>query len=1337
MAAPIVIESRLSPTDIAQSSKQLVAPIKSALTEITADAKRAAAEVKSALGDAFKQSAAIAQQVQAARQQKEQAAEAAHQRKLTEIAERELAARRTAEAKAQAQIDVAREKAALAEEARQRRLAQGGTGLLGFFKKFSSTIREAGESIQQAGVALTGFSALLIRVGSSSIQASGSIESIQRGLKNLDGIKADATFQRLRQQADSATISFTQYANAVIRVRATQKLTSDESERLVKGLINIGRQSGVSAELQNRAIVALNQILSKGKVTSEELKQQLLEAIPDLTPIIEKRFGTLDAEKLEKRFGSKKFVQGLIEELSKIKQVDPTALERFQIGIENLQIKLAPLGNRILDLINRNLTPFIDVVEKLVQRFESLPIPLQETIVQIGFFAVALGPAVIALGSFIQTVGALGNLVTVFTSITAAAGPAGTTGAMTGLAAAMGTTAFAATGLAAVLVGAGVAAFFIYRQEVAKLDLQLQRLKDKADGVVTFFGKNGEAIRVGPNQAFDPQTKQVIDIDPNAGKNLRSGTTVDLKTGEVLTPEQAAAKKLGSDSVSKAQEAAAKQARQRSFTLLKEGAEERIRELERTAQRELDLQKETYDLGLLGTKEYFDNRIALQRDITQKEIAVLQEEASTIENNLKTSRLSTQEKTAREKELLEVRGRILDKTNALTAAEQKNAAEFIAASKLPAFDPEASPSVRLNEQRVQSGLFQGLPEAPNELFRRARDARQRAADVALEAEIPLIQLRTKELEIQNKVNEGLLTEAEARQEILAVQRQQRDLQIAILEERKKTADLRLAAEIDEEIARLRSIGVELNNAQSFMRGFGKETETVGDIFERFGQNVSNAFKNTKGLLDNLKNAVKQFFADLLGNALQNTVRQLLGTLFGGGGSGATRGGGGSVGGGGLLGGLVGAITGNPAIGRSGGTISTPPFNPNAGSGVGGVLGGILGGGGGGGGGILDLGAIFRAGGGIVPPSLTTVGPTPGFSVRPPGVSNNGTFGILGSLGNVFSSLTRGIGFGLPAGSARGGLASALPLLGLSLGSGLGGGSSFGQLLGGIGGGLLGVGLTAAPAGLAGSALGFLAPLFSNPITAAIGAALLPAAFLFGRARQRRRDEATSGDSLQRAIDSIFSLQRDIAADRFDGAEARDIFENEILAQFIAEINQIRTRSVRESRLTNQVRDLRNLFEQVVAPTVTAQAGRISQRRAADELFGKLVPEFATGGIVPGRDLGFDSVMALLRPGEMVLTRGQQSMIKAMAGGDVFSKANVPDSGEQSGDAQAFAGGGIAARISGGRGGLQSAVVIDNLVIGFAVGQRGAEEVVIAGGNSPRGRQVTVNNIKSARTNREL
>jgi hypothetical protein len=276
--------------------------------------------------------------------------------------------------------------------------------------------------------------------------------------------------------------------------------------------------------------------------------------------------------------------------------------------------------------------------------------------------------------------------------------------------------------------------------------------------------------------------------------------------------------------------------------------------------------------------------------------------------------------------------------------------------------------------------------------------------------------------------------------------------------------------------------------------------------------------------------------------------------------------------------------------------------------------------------------------------------------------------------------------------------------------------------------LLGIGLTAAPS-ILGS--GALAGLFSNPITAIVGGALLVGSIFLGRAAQRRRDEQASGDFLTQAVEAVHELKRQVSVDEISGSQARSIFNSQIIPTFQQQIQTLKTASVRQSRLTNQVRDLRSLFESEVAPEITQQ-----QRRKF--VNSRLVPEFASGGVIPGIDRGFDSVLMRGRPGEMVLNEQQQSSVARISGlPHIFQMAGVPSAGVQMADgSQAFQFGGSLRPSAGGTGGD---IVVDfsGAVVELHLSEDSANRLFVRGGRSEAGRRVIVSQVKQAISDREL
>ena len=503
------------------------------------------------------------------------------------------------------------------------------------------------------------------------------------------------------------------------------------------------------------------------------------------------------------------------------------------------------------------------------------------------------------------------------------------------------------------------------------------------------------------------------------------------------------------------------------------------------------------------------------------------------------------------------------------------------------------------------------------------------------------------------------------------------------------------------------------------------TQSVGDAMIAVYEGVAGAIDQGIGKLTAKMGIFGQAVREVLSGITRSILTLFTTTLLGQrGGGGAGGGGGGTVGGilnaftgagtgggqGGAGGGLLGALFGGaPASGAAtgfgalGGLLAggtAPAFAAGSlGNGLGSQgLGGILG--------IIAGGGLQQRGGGA-PPSLSSA-LTGGIGNVLTGFFGKGaiTSGLAGS--GTFANFIAGIG-------GAGGL--ALGVTGATLGVGLGGTSGLGKVLGGIGGGILGVGagIAATAAGLA-IAGGVSLSVALFPILAALGGAALiaapfiVAAILLGRASQRKKDEALADSYWKSAADQIVDLTRKVNSDKIDGQDAL----TEALAlrqQAVQQIGTIKTASVRESRLAHQIPDLDRVYIEPLKKAVEAQA----RRRATGQ---SIIPEFATGGTVRGIDRGYDSVLARLRPGEVVLTREQQARI---GGEGALRLAGVPG----------FAEGGFVSGTSANAG------MVIYLDVNLGVSPEDAGSLVVAGATTSQGQKVVVRTVKQAQKNREL
>lgn len=932
-----------------------------------------------------------------------------------------------------------------------------------------------GQGLQSAGLAGSGLSALLIGIGTTSIQASGSIESVTRAFTQLDQSRSSETLARLKKQADDLKVSFVSYAEQVNKVRATQKLTATESENLVQGLINTARAVGVSRDAQERAVAGLNQLLSKNKIEAEDLKGQIIENIPNLAPIIEKKFGTLDAEILEKKFGAKKFVTGLISELAKLEKLKPTGLERFQAQLENLTTKFAPLGDRILELLNKNIDPLIDRVGKTIDFFTSLDKETQQNIVQFGALAVAAGPVLFAFGSIVQAgagiAGVTKLIIGMTTATTALSGASGASGLAGVLGGSLNPAVLAVTGA----VVAGTVVWYEYKRQINEsigaIDSAALKAR-RAAGEIEFLNSKEITINTPTVEGLKVTSfgEEKVNISPTSkalqGLRLNAAGKITRKT-EAEEAAEETKKALKGTGTGKGGGGA----KPKEVTEL-EQLQKQLKEINKDLTGFQNLTSQEFKLRLeledkRNLKSELEAIIKLRRSLSEPvAVALPQDLAGVNQEKERLNALSDIKNLPKVDALGLVRESA--RANAEATAEQVQGLDKLINESLPkAADATVAQALAQNE------LFQALqktnPALAEQFTRQAQ-----AADATIRNTNATEQFKSLQEQLNGQLDQfrnltveqttALTLQGDAYKDLNDSQREQL---------------LTLARQVDGQNAFKDQLDASRQETENFANG-------LRGIFDRLAD-------GPKAFFDNLKSTLKRTLSQMLSDMLTSQALKLLGIVPGGGkGQGAGSSGGSSAGGG-VAGTLKNAITGG-----AGSSFSNPAPTPSGGGVITNLTGGFAGG--------NPAQQILSGAGerGSLVNSLLSKIPGVGKFLNPGSAA--GAIGKIGglpfadtsNLANLIPLRAPGAGGLSAAGNVigQGGLLSKIPFLGKAAGF-LGKIPFLGGLFGG-GGAAAGAGAAGAAGGAAGGIgglLGGIAPLLTNPVTAIIAGGLLAAPFI--------------------------------------------------------------------------------------------------------------------------------------------------------------------------------------------------------------------------------------------------
>ena len=395
----------------------------------------------------------------------------------------------TAQLKADAELtraNLAYQKAALAAQNfanQQARIGQN-KGIIGFLS--SPQIREAGESIQQAGQAITQFiSGPLIGLGRESARSAIEIDSSVNVLSALAGgaAAAERRFQALFALAQKTPGLTTQIA---VALDAQLKIARVGEQTINRFLVTVGRLNAIQSvgdpqEFANnlRQLIDqgfekadLKQVVNRNAIAGELIKQIFSVDNPTNSEAIKASAQKLGIDTAEKFFQA--FAQAG-ENNARLKAATESLAIQLEKAQDRVQVALRPVGLAILNALIPAIEAAVPVVEKLASAFDALPAPIKASILAVGLLGAALGPTLTLFGGLIQAFQVF--QVTKIIQAAAAAGQLGTaaqaatggvsifTASLTGLRAALvSTSAFLFTTPAgwAILAGAALVAAAAY-----------------------------------------------------------------------------------------------------------------------------------------------------------------------------------------------------------------------------------------------------------------------------------------------------------------------------------------------------------------------------------------------------------------------------------------------------------------------------------------------------------------------------------------------------------------------------------------------------------------------------------------------------------------------------------------------------------------------------------------------------------------------------------------------------------------------------------------------------------------------------------------------------------
>lgn len=134
-----------------------------------------------------------------------------------------------------------------------------------------------------AGIA--GGTYAFIRMSASILNVERRLENIRMTLTAVSKSEAIASAQlgQLQKLADRTGVVYTDLAEQYAKITAASKgtnLEGEKTDKIFESIALVGAKLGLSGEAVKGTFLAIQQMMSKGRITAEELRQQLAERLP-------------------------------------------------------------------------------------------------------------------------------------------------------------------------------------------------------------------------------------------------------------------------------------------------------------------------------------------------------------------------------------------------------------------------------------------------------------------------------------------------------------------------------------------------------------------------------------------------------------------------------------------------------------------------------------------------------------------------------------------------------------------------------------------------------------------------------------------------------------------------------------------------------------------------------------------------------------------------------------------------------------------------------------------------------------------------------------------------
>lgn len=266
--------------------------------------------------------------------------------------------------------------------------------------------RDAADVLSSFGQSLTiGVTTPLALAGKEAFDIAARYDAIDKSLSSILGNSTLAKLQQgeLRTLSREPGLTFEGATGGFRRIVAAKK-DIDLATAAIKEFGNALALAGGTEEDLQGITLALTQILSKAKVSAEEINQ-IAERIPATRTLIQQAFGTADSEAIVKKgITPDVFVKGIVEQAKLLPRAAASLQSEFKNIREDIRQTLAIIGKDLAEVLIPIFKSVSSTVRSAALAFADLPAAVRKAVVVFGLLAATLGPLALAIGGVVRVV---------------------------------------------------------------------------------------------------------------------------------------------------------------------------------------------------------------------------------------------------------------------------------------------------------------------------------------------------------------------------------------------------------------------------------------------------------------------------------------------------------------------------------------------------------------------------------------------------------------------------------------------------------------------------------------------------------------------------------------------------------------------------------------------------------------------------------------------------------------------------------------------------------------------------------------------------------------------